>query len=72
MKRELLAALGAAGVVALVATGAVATSNYLGGRPDNAPVSVVPPSTPPGPPVPQRGSTGYPIERWHKLQEAAK
>jgi hypothetical protein len=69
MKRELLAAFGAAGAVALVAIGAVATSNYYSGRPDTTPsVSVVPPSTPPGIPVPQR--PGYPIERWEKLREA--
>lgn len=33
-------------------------------------VTVQPPSTPPGIPVPQR--QGYPIERWRKLQEANK
>lgn len=68
MKRELWAVLASAGAVALVAIGAVAASNYYSGRPDTSPVSVVPPSTPPGPPVPQR--PGYPIERWEKLREA--
>ena len=73
MKRELVAALAAAGAVAVTAVVAVAMSNQLAGRPDETPVvvsTVHPPSTPPGPPVPQR--QGYPIERWRKLQEAAK
>lgn len=68
MTRELVAVLASTGAVALVAIGAVAGSNYLTDRPDSSPVSVVPPSTPPGPPVPQR--PGYPIERWEKLRVA--
>lgn len=72
MKRELLAALASAGAVALTAVAAVAISNYQTNRGDESPVvvQVRPPSTPPGIPVPQR--PGYPIERWHKLQEASK
>ena len=72
MKRDLLAALASAGAVALTAVAAVAVSNHMGGRPDETPVVVqVRPVEPhPGVPVPQR--PGYPIERWHKLQEASK
>lgn len=72
MKRELVAALASAGAVALTAVVAVAVSNHVTGRADETPVvvQVQPPSTPPGPPVPQR--QGYPIERLRKLQGAAK
>ena len=44
------------------------------GKGDESPVTVnvQPPSTPPGIPVPQRGTPGYPIERWEKLREATK
>lgn len=73
MKRELAAALAAAGMVALTAVAAVATSNHLTGRGDERPVvtNVYPPSTPPGPPVPQK-RPGYPIERLEQLREAKR
>lgn len=66
-------------VVVLLATVGVLVALVFGakGNDDPAPViskteAIVPPTALPGPPVPQRQLPGYPIERWHKLQEASK